>query len=304
MVEHINLPATYRHEAGYGDRARENRQIEELNQDKVRFFINISNEFRTPLALIIGKIESLLRSPQLPHSLLNKVNGAYTNCVLMRDMMAELLDFRRYERGAMKIKVGEHNVVKFLSDIYALFRDYAADKGIRFRFNRSNESIMLWYDQAQLRKVVNNLLSNAFKHTKSDGEVTLSVRKGDGVVVIEVSDTGCGISSKDIDKIFNRFYQGSIGSEGDWQGIGVGLALSKGIVELHHGKIEVFSTPVNLLLLLSRSLRAEATSAMRKSPRPEIIVRHSNITNSISVPPSHRMPDRQNLQIAAANRKT
>jgi len=220
-----------------------NRQIEELNQDKVRFFINISNEFRTPLALIIGKIESLLRSPQLPHSLLNKVNGAYTNCVLMRDMMAELLDFRRYERGAMKIKVGEHNVVKFLSDIYALFRDYAADKGIRFRFNRSNESIMLWYDQAQLRKVVNNLLSNAFKHTKSDGEVTLSVRKGDGVVVIEVSDTGCGISSKDIDKIFNRFYQGSIGSEGDWQGIGVGLALSKGIVELHHGKIEVFSTP-------------------------------------------------------------
>ena len=217
--------------------------MEELNQNKLRFFINISNEFRTPLALIIGKMEALMGSPQLPHSLLNKVNGAYTNCILMRDMMAELLDFRRYEQGAMNIKAGEHNVVKFLSAIYALFRDYAAERGIRFRFNRSNEIIMVWYDPAQLRKVINNLLSNAFKHTEADGEVTLSVRRGDGSVIIEVSDTGCGIAAEDIDKIFNRFYQANAGVDGDWQGIGVGLALAKGIVELHHGKIEVFSTP-------------------------------------------------------------
>lgn len=219
------------------------RNIEELNQNKVRFFINISNEFRTPLTLIIGKIESLMRSPQLPPTLQNKVNGAYTNCILMRDMMAELLDFRRYEQGAMKIKAGEHNVVKFLADIHALFRDYAADKGIRFRFNRSNETLMLWYDPAQLRKVINNLLSNAFKHTEAGGEVTLSVRRGDQSVIIEVSDTGCGIKAEDIDKIFNRFYQGNNEVNDDWQGIGVGLALSKGLVELHHGKIEVYSTP-------------------------------------------------------------
>ena len=186
---------------------RDSHDMEELNQNKLRFFINISNEFRTPLALIIGKMEALMGSPQLPHSLLNKVNGAYTNCILMRDMMAELLDFRRYEQGAMNIKAGEHNVVKFLSTIYALFRDYAADRGIRFRFNRSNEIIMVWYDPAQLRKVINNLLSNAFKHTEADGEVTLSVRRGDGSVIIEVSDTGCGIAAEDIDKIFNRFYQ-------------------------------------------------------------------------------------------------
>lgn len=217
--------------------------MEELNQNKLRFFINISNELRTPLALIMGKMESLMRSPEMPHALQNKVNGAYTNCILMRDMMAELLDFRRYEQGAMNIKVGEHNVVKFLAEIHAQFRDYAADKGIRFRFNRSNESLMLWYDPAQLRKVVNNLLSNAFKHTEAEGEVTLGVRRGDGSVIIEVSDTGCGIPAEDIDKIFNRFYQGSSGVEDDWQGIGVGLALAKGIVELHHGKIEVFSTP-------------------------------------------------------------
>lgn len=217
--------------------------MEEMNQNKLRFFINISNELRTPLALIMGKMESLMRSPEMPHALQNKVNGAYTNCILMRDMMAELLDFRRYEQGAMNIKVGEHNVVKFLAEIYAQFRDYAADKGIRFRFNRSNETLMLWYDPAQLRKVVSNLLSNAFKHTEADGEVTLGVRRGDGSVIIEVSDTGCGIPAEDIDKIFNRFYQGSAGVDDDWQGIGVGLALAKGIVELHHGKIEVFSTP-------------------------------------------------------------
>ncbi len=219
------------------------RSIEELNQNKLRFFINLSNEFRTPLALIMGKIESLMRSPQLPHALLNKVNGAYTNCILMRDMIAELLDFRRYEQGAMNIKVAEHNVVKFLADIFASFRDYAADRGIRFRFNRSNDSLMLWFDPAQLRKVINNLLSNAFKHTEADGEVSLSVRRGDGCVVIEVSDTGCGIPADEIDKIFNRFYQGTTVDDGEWQGIGVGLALSKGIVDMHKGKIEVFSTP-------------------------------------------------------------
>lgn len=230
------------HQAIALERQRSN-DMEELNQNKLRFFVNISNEFRTPLALIMGKMESLMRSPQMPHALLNKVNGAYTNCVLMRDMMAELLDFRRYEQGAMNIKVGEHNVVKFLAEIHALFRDYAADKDIRFRFNRSNESLMLWYDPAQLRKVVNNLLSNAFKHTEAGGEVTLSVRRGDGTVVIEVSDTGCGIPAEDIDKIFNRFYQGNTDVDGDWQGVGVGLALAKGIVELHHGKIEAFSTP-------------------------------------------------------------
>lgn len=230
------------HQAIAVERQR-SHDMEELNQNKLRFFINISNEFRTPLALIMGKMESLMRSPELPHALMNKVNGAYTNCILMRDMMAELLDFRRYEQGAMNIKVGEHNVVKFLAEIYALFKDYAADRGIRFRFNRSNETLMLWYDPAQLRKVINNLLSNAFKHTDADGEVTLSVRRGDNAVVIEVSDTGCGIPAGDIDKIFNRFYQGTTDVPGDWQGIGVGLALAKGIVELHHGKIEVFSTP-------------------------------------------------------------
>ena len=215
------------------------RDIEELNRKKLQFFISISNEFRTPLALIIGKMESLMRSPEMPHALLNKINGTYTNCILLRDMMAELLDFRRYEQGTMSIKVGEHNVVKFLAEIFSLFRDYAADKGIRFRFNRSNESLMLWYEPAQMRKVINNLLSNAFKHTPAGGEITLSVRRGDGTVVIEVSDTGSGIAPEDMDKVFKRFYD----ADSDMQGIGLGLALAKGIVELHHGRIEVFSSP-------------------------------------------------------------
>lgn len=222
---------------------RRSHDIEELNQDKLRFFTNVSNEFRTPLGLIIGKLEALMRSPEMPAQLLNKLNGTYANCILLRNMIAELLDFRRYEQGGMQIHVSEQNIVKFLGEIFVLFRDYASDKEIRFRFNKSNDSIMLMFDPTQLRKVVNNLLSNAFKHTGAGGEITLSVRHGDGSVVIEVSDTGSGIAPEDIDRIFNRFYQGKGSSAGDWQGIGVGLALAKGIVELHHGSIKVFSTP-------------------------------------------------------------
>lgn len=219
------------------------QDIEKLNQHKLRFFTNISHEFRTPLTLIIGQTEMLLQIRNFVPSVYNKILGIYKSSLQLQELISELLDFRKQEQGHMKIKVCEQNIVDFLHENYLLFCEYAVQRNINFKFNKTNDNISIWYDAKQLQKVVNNLLSNAFRYTPPGGEIALSVRKGQGEVIIDVSDSGCGIESKDLNRIFDRFYQAEPNVASTGTGIGIGLALSKGIVELHHGTIEVFSTP-------------------------------------------------------------
>ncbi|WP_294618755.1 two-component regulator propeller domain-containing protein [uncultured Bacteroides sp.] len=216
--------------------------IERLNQAKLRFFTNISHEFRTPLTLIIGQMEMLLQARTFPPSIYNRILGVYKNCLHMRELITELLDFRKQEQGYMTIKVSEQNIVDFVYESYLLFQEYALQRQIAFKFNKIQDDIPLWYDKRQFQKVMSNLISNAFKHTQAGEEITVSVRKVHKEVVIDVSDTGSGIAPKDLEKIFDRFYQIDQLSAPS-AGTGIGLALTKGIVELHHGHIEVFSKP-------------------------------------------------------------
>lgn len=218
------------------------RDIEQLNQSKLRFFTNISHEFRTPLTLIVGQMEMLLQIRTLTPNVYGKILGAYKNCLQMKALINELLDFRKQEQGYMSIKVSEHNIVEFVYELFLLFQEYAEQRNIVFTFDKSSEDIRLWYDAKQMQKVLNNLISNAFKYTPKGGRISIAVRKRGQEVIIEVIDNGVGIKAEDIDKIFNRFYQ----TEGDSfinTGTGIGLALTKGLVELHHGSIEVQSEP-------------------------------------------------------------
>lgn len=216
--------------------------IEELNQSKLRFYTNISHEFRTPLTLIIGQIEMLLQIQSFTPSIYNKVSAVYKNSLQLRELVNELLDFRKQEQGHMKIKVQPHNIVEFLYENFLLFLEYASTKHINFLFERSAENIEVWYDSKQMQKVVNNLLSNALKHTKRDDTITIAVRLDDNRAIIEISDTGTGIDAAEIDKIFDRFYQTEKLDSLSAQGTGIGLALTKGIIELHGGAIKVRST--------------------------------------------------------------
>ena len=189
--------------------------LEALNQSKLRFFTNISHEFRTPLTLIVGQV-----------------------------LITELLDFRKQEQGHMKIKVSRHNLVNFLYENYLLFLEYASSKQINFKFNKQSDDIEVWYDQKQMQKVVNNLLSNALKHTKAEDTISINVSQENHSVIIEIKDTGTGIAAAEIDKIFDRFYQTErLDSLNTGTGTGIGLALTKGIIELHHGTIRVESEP-------------------------------------------------------------
>ena len=220
------------------------KDVEALNQSKLHFFTNISHEFRTPLTLIEAQVETLLQVQHFTPGVYNKVLSIYKNCLQLRELITELLDFRKQEQGHMKIKVSAHNIVAFLYENYLLFLEYVSSKQINFNFEKEDDNLEVWYDQKQLQKVVNNLLSNAIKHTQAEDTITLSIRTEGNMAEIRVTDTGTGIDSKEIDKIFNRFYQiDTVDSKDATKaGTGIGLALTKGIVELHHGNIRVEST--------------------------------------------------------------
>lgn len=172
------------------------RDVEALNQSKLRFFTNISHEFRTPLTLIVAQVETLMQLQNFTPAIYNKVLGIYKNSIQLRELITELLDFRKQEQGHMKIKVSPHNIVNFLYENYLLFLEYASAKQISLRFEKETDSLEVWYDQKQMQKVINNLLSNAVKHTKAEDSITLSIKTEGSNAVIRVTDTGSGIDAR------------------------------------------------------------------------------------------------------------
>lgn len=181
-----------------------------------------------------------MQTSQLSPSVYSNVLLAYKSGVQLKELIGELLDFRKQEQGKMKLKVCRMNLVNFLNETYLLFQPYAESKLIHLEFHKSQDEIELWFDWKQMRKVINNLLSNAVKHVPSQGRIVMEVGKTDEEAWFSVEDNGSGIQPADIDKIFDRFYQSSVDTEIN-AGTGIGLALTKGIVELHHGKISVES---------------------------------------------------------------
>lgn len=217
----------------------EKEKNEELIQAKLQFFANISHEFRTPLTLIIAQIEALLQTSNLSPFLRNRLTKIYRNTFQFKELISELLDFRKMERGKLHLNIRQMDLIPYLKQIHQDFTDQANLQNVQFIFHTEAESLLCWYDGRQLRKVLTNLISNAFKHTPEKGKVVLQIDDKENLIEIKVIDSGEGIPQKALPFIFDRFYQASnsIASPGS----GIGLALSKGIAELHHGQIEVQS---------------------------------------------------------------
>jgi ligand-binding sensor domain-containing protein/DNA-binding response OmpR family regulator/nitrogen-specific signal transduction histidine kinase len=217
---------------------KEKKQIEELNQSKLRFFTNISHEFRTPLTLIVSQLEMLMERNDIQPFVYGKLVNIHRNTLRMKRLITELLDFRKQDQGFQKLKYSKQDIYPFLDEIYLSFKEYARARNINLEFLNKDKNLDVWFDVTQLEKVIFNLLSNAFKYTSLGGTVSLSVQEYENNVVILVSDTGIGIAEKSLDKIFDRFYQ--VDSM-DQKGTGIGLALAKSIIEAHKGKINVQS---------------------------------------------------------------
>ena len=237
------MKARIRLESSLEFEKKEKEHIEQVNQSKIRFFTNISHEFRTPLTLITSQAEILLQREKLQPAVSSQISGIMRNATLMKNLINELLDFRKLDEGQLKLKVSEYNLTLFLEEICASFKEFAKNKRIDFIFNRPEEPIILYFDQNQLQKVFFNLISNAFKYTPEGGKVEISVEQSEKEVRVFVEDSGIGISPKDKNKIFDSFYQANNSQVNTEivQGTGLGLALSKGIIEAHHGNISIES---------------------------------------------------------------
>lgn len=221
------------------EKKREEKNNQEITQAKLQFFSNISHEFRTPLTLIISQIEMLLNGSSISPFIRTRLQKIYKNTFQLRELISELLDFRKMEQKGLHLRVSHANLIPYLKNICQTFQDQASVQNINFTTHFQTEHLMCWYDAKQLKKVFSNLLSNAFKFTPEKGEVKFIVNETDESIEIKVVDTGVGIIEEALPHIFDRFYQAGTTSSGS----GIGLALSKGIVDLHHGTIEVKSAP-------------------------------------------------------------
>lgn len=228
----------------------EAQRMQELNMMKIKFFTNVSHEFRTPLTLIITPLENLLKNIK-DQDLHRQLQIMSRNGVRLLRLVNQLLDFRKMEVDEFKFNASRADVVDFIYELAESFSDLSEKKQIEFRINTRLNRLEMLFDQDKLDKIIFNLLSNAFKFTPEQGRVSLelNIREDDDAgnknqwLEIRVSDTGIGIPPEKHEKIFENFFQyetpGSIVN----QGSGIGLSLTKEFVKLHEGKIFVESEP-------------------------------------------------------------
>ena len=207
-------------------------RIKEVNEMKLRFFINISHELRTPLTLIIAPLADLLRNIT-DKAALAKIKYINTNANRLLYLVNQLMDYRRAELGVFKLKVKKQVLDDTVSRIYRYYETLAVSSGIEYRLENMLEGKEVWCDTNYIELILNNLLSNSFKYTPSGGSIVLKMKEENGRLLFEVSDTGQGIPVEKQKFIFERFYQ----VDNNHVGSGIGLSLVKRLVELHHGSI-------------------------------------------------------------------
>lgn len=226
-----------------------NKRVQLVNQLKLRFFTNISHEFRTPITLILGPIQQLISSWKGDKESLSTLQMINRNAQRLLHLINQLMDFRKIETGKLALKVSKGHAAGFLEGLYTQFTQLAVQRRIEYSFSAEKIEAEQWFDHEKVENIVFNLLSNAFKFTPEHGEITLSVsysvpKETDGAyLIINVADTGIGIPRERQSYIFKRFYQVEGSEKNKLVGSGIGLSLTKELVKAHHGQISVESEP-------------------------------------------------------------
>ncbi len=211
------------------------------NEARLNFFMGLSHEFKTPLTLILGAVESLgseLKSKGMSAN--NELNLMYNNSRRLLRLINQLLDYRKAEDKKFILRASKTNLLDFSKSIIYDFDREAKKRNIDFTLVTNNEELEVYLDRNLMDKVYFNLLSNAFKFTPTNGKISISIKeeKADNIVKISFKDSGIGIPENELKEVFNAFYQGSNNYRNS---SGIGLNLSKTFIELHHGSIEINS---------------------------------------------------------------
>lgn len=223
---------------------QEAHRLHELDMMKIKFFTNVSHEFRTPLSLIISPVEKLIKATgdaaekkgfQLIHR----------NAKRLLNLVNQLMDFRKLEEQELKLNKTSGDIIRFIHEVSSSFSDIAENKKIAFSVQASEEFIFTTFDHDKLERILFNLLSNAFKFTPVGGAVKVvaetNAGPGERMLHIKVIDTGIGIAKEKQEKVFERFFQAEVPGSMVNQGSGIGLAITKEFVRMHGGAIHVES---------------------------------------------------------------
>lgn len=218
----------------------ESEKLQEIDEMKSRFFTNISHEFRTPLTLIIGPVKQIAERIT-DEKIKEWLDVVHKNANKLLWLVNQLLDISKIESGSMKLHASRQDIVRLVKAIVLSFRPYAERKNIDFICNVNESEMYLYVDKEKLETIIVNILSNAFKFTPEGGQIELSIRKEGDVAVVCISDTGIGVPKDKLSKIFDRFYQVEGNHTRSGEGTGIGLALTKELVELHKWTISINS---------------------------------------------------------------
>ena len=234
-------------------RIRESEQLEELDKAKSKFFTNVSHEFKTPLNLILGPAKQILKGSQ-DKKIKEEAEIIVRSANRLNRLSGQLLDLSSIETGNMKLKLVKRNLISIIGHSISSFRELAERKDISLKFDPDRKELLLWLDEDKMEKILSNLLSNAIKFTPTNGSVRVnafiksempeqaeSADLNADYVEISVTDTGIGIPQIYLTKIFDRFYQINNDLSNEYEGYGIGLSLTKELVEIHKGKITVES---------------------------------------------------------------
>lgn len=233
---------------------RQKVKIEQQVTDiKLRFFTNISHELRTPLTLIVAPVENILQNERISQSVRNQLEIVQSNSQRMLRMVNQLLEFRKVQNQKMKLKVQQTLLSDLAEETCANFRKEADDKHIQFEIVNQAEDSTVWVDRGRMDTILWNLLSNAFKFTPAGKSIRVIIADKPGFVTLAVKDEGVGIAPDKRNVLFERFSSNNELNSNNTTGTGIGMNLTKELVDLHHGYIDVESevgkgTTITILL--------------------------------------------------------
>lgn len=233
---------------------RQKVKVEQQVTDiKLRFFTNISHELRTPLTLIIAPVENILQTERISQSVRSQLEIVQSNSQRMLRMVNQLLEFRKVQNQKMKLKVRKTLLSELVNETCANFQKEAYDKHIHFEIENNAADSTVWVDRGRMDTILWNLLSNAFKFTPAGKNIRVVIDSKPGFVTLAVQDEGIGIAPEKRSVLFERFSSNNELNNSNTTGTGIGLNLTKELVDLHHGHIEVDSevgkgTTVTILL--------------------------------------------------------
>lgn len=216
---------------------------QELNEERLRFYTNITHELRTPLTLILGPLEDLLSDATLSPKHANKISIIHDSATRLLNLINRILEFRKTETQNRKLSVAKGDLGQLVQEVGLRYKELNPNNKVNYHIHIETEDTEIFYDADMITIILDNLMSNAAKYT-SEGDITLSLRSVEENQIkyteISVSDTGHGIDAEALPHIFDRYYQAK--SKYQASGSGIGLALVKGLSELHEGILKVEST--------------------------------------------------------------